>query len=86
MKRTVAASLVFAATFGMAGLAQAQMAPGEVYGTAQRYESAGKPSAGQQAAPSVFTSPSVPSNTNPYWRTYTPGMPVEQQAPAPTNP
>jgi hypothetical protein len=87
MKRTVAVSLVFAATLGMAGMAQAQTAPGEVYGPAQRYESAGKPTAGQQAAPSVFTSPAVPSNSNPYWRTNTPGMTNPQQVPAsPTSP
>jgi hypothetical protein len=87
MKRTVAASIVFAATLGMAGLAQAQTAPSEVYGPAQRYESAGKPSAGQQAAPSVFTSPAVPSNSNPYWRSEAAPMPYPQQVPvSPTNP
>jgi hypothetical protein len=83
MKRTVAASVVFAATLGMIGLAQAQTAPGEVYGPAQRYETPGKPS-GQQAAPSAFTSPALPSNSNPYWRTNTPGMPNQQQTPSTT--
>jgi len=82
MKRTVAASMVLAATLGMTGLAQAQAYPSQVYGTAQRYESPGKPSAGQQAAPSVYTSPSVPSNTNPYWRSEAAPMPYQQQAPA----
>jgi hypothetical protein len=38
MKRTIAASVVFAATLGIAGLAQAQMVPGQVYGPEQRYE------------------------------------------------
>jgi hypothetical protein len=85
MKRTVVASVVFVATVGMVGIAQAQTAPGEVYGTEQRYETPGKPS-GQQAAPSVYTSPSVPSNSNPYWRYNTSGMANPQQAPSPTNP
>jgi hypothetical protein len=85
MKRTVVASVMFAATVGMAGLAQAQTAPGEVYGTAQRYETPGKPS-GQQAAPSAFTSPSVPSNSNPYWRYGNSGMLNQEQAPSPANP
>jgi hypothetical protein len=85
MKRTVVTGMVFAATVAMAGLAQAQTAPGEVYGTTQRYETPGKPS-GQQAAPSAFTSPSVPSNSNPYWRYGPSGMVNPQQAPSPTNP
>jgi hypothetical protein len=54
MKRTVVASAVFAATVGVAGLAQAQTVPGKVYPPDQRYETPGKPS-GQQAAPSAFT-------------------------------
>jgi hypothetical protein len=86
MKRTVVASVVFTATVGMVGIAQAQTAPGEVYGQAQRYETPGKPSAGQQAAPSVSTSPALPSNSNPYWRYNTSGMVNPQQAPSPTNP
>jgi hypothetical protein len=84
MKRTVVASAMFAATLGIAGFAQAQTAPGQVYGTAQRYETPGKPSAGYQAAPSAATSPAVPSNSNPYWRTNTPEMPNQQQNPGPT--
>jgi hypothetical protein len=68
MKRTVVTSVVFAATLGMAGLAQAQTAPTQVYGPAQRYETPGKPSAGYQAAPSAATSPALPNNSNPYWR------------------
>ena len=72
MKRTVSASIAFAATLGMAGLAQAQTAPSQVYGPAQHYETPGKPTAGQQAAPSAATSPALPSNSNPYWRTNAP--------------
>jgi hypothetical protein len=87
MKRTIAASVAFAATLGIAGLAQAQMAPGQVYGPDQRYETPGKPSAGQQAAPSAATSPALRSNSNPYWRTNTPGMLNQQPAPiSTTNP
>jgi hypothetical protein len=73
MTRVLSTGAALAALLGSAGLAQAQMYSDQVYGPAQRYESAGKPSAGQQAAPSVYTSPAVPSNTNPYWRTTTPG-------------
>ena len=86
MKRTVVACVGFAATVGMAGMAQAQMAPGEVYPPDQHYETPGKPSAGVQAAPSVSTSPAVPSNSNPYWRYGPSGMVNPQQAPSPTNP
>jgi hypothetical protein len=85
MERSIVASVVFAATVGVAGMAQAQTAPGEVYGTDQRYETPGKPS-GQQAAPSAATSPALPSNSNPYWRTMAPGTVYPQQAPSPTNP
>jgi hypothetical protein len=75
MKRTLTAAAILAATIGMVGLAQAQTVQAPAYGTAQRYESPGKPTAGQQAAPSAFTSPAVPSNSNPYWR-YQPQQPV----------
>ena len=68
MIRTLTASVILASTIGLAGLAQAQTVQAPVYGPMQRYESPGKPSAGQQAAPSAFTSPAVPSNSNPYWR------------------
>jgi hypothetical protein len=84
MKRTIASSVMFAATLGIAGLAQAQMVPGQVYGPDQRYETPGKPSAGQQAAPSVSTSPALPTNSNPYWRTNTPGVVNQQPAPSST--
>jgi hypothetical protein len=88
MKRTLTAAVIFAATVGITGLAQAQTSPTEVYGPAQRYETPGKPSAGQQAAPSVATSPAVPSNSNPYWRTNAaPDVYAQPQAPSSrTNP
>jgi hypothetical protein len=72
MKRTILAGIAFAASIATVGLAQAQTTPAQVYGPAQRYETPGKPSAGQQAAPSAATSPAVPSNSNPYWRTNAP--------------
>jgi len=69
MKRTLTASIAFAATVALAGIAQAQVAnPSTPYKSDIPYETPGKPSAGQQAAPSVATSPAVPTNSNPYWR------------------
>jgi hypothetical protein len=86
MKRILTATAIFAATVGIAGLAQAQTSPTEVYGPAQRYETPGKPSAGQQAAPSAATSPAVPTNSNPYWRTNTPADYLPQAPSSRTNP
>jgi hypothetical protein len=86
MNRTLAASAIIAATVGLAGLAQAQTSPGQVYGPAQRYETPGKPSAGYQAAPSTATSPALPSNSNPYWRTNTPADNLPQAPSSTTNP
>jgi hypothetical protein len=86
MKRTLAATVAFAATLGIIGLAQAQTSPSQVYGPAQRYETPGKPSAGQQAAPSASTSPALPSNSNPYWRTNTPADNLPQAPSSTTNP
>jgi hypothetical protein len=80
MKRTLTASAIFAATVGIAGLAQAQNPP-----ASGNYETPGKPSAGYQAAPSVATSPAVPTNSNPYWRSNYPTAGQQQQAPAPTS-
>jgi hypothetical protein len=86
MNRTLTASVIFAATIGITGLAQAQTSPSQVYGPAQRYETPGKPSAGQQAAPSAATSPAVPTNSNPYWRTNTPADYLPQTPSSTTNP
>jgi hypothetical protein len=77
--RTLTVSVIFVATIGMAGLAQAQTVQTPVYGPYQRYETPGKPSAGQQAAPSAASSPALPSNSNPYWR-------YNQPAEVPTTP
>jgi hypothetical protein len=82
MKRTLTASVIFAATLGIAGLAQAQTPPASAGGN---YETPGKPSAGYQAAPSVSTSPAVPTNSNPYWRSNYPAVGQQQQAPVPTS-
>jgi len=76
MNRILTAGVLFAASLGVAGLAQAQTSP--VYGPAQRYETPGKPSAGWQAAPSAATSPAVPSNSNPYWRSNQPATAYPQ--------
>ena len=73
MTRTLTASIAFAATLGLAGLAQAQTVTTQTYDGKQNYETPGKPSAGYQAAPSVATSPALPTRSDPYTRTYAPG-------------
>jgi hypothetical protein len=79
MKCTLTVSVALAAVLGMTGLAQAQLAnPNAPYKSDQPYETPGKPSAGYQAAPSVATSPALPTNSNPYWRTSTPNINTPQ--------
>ena len=56
MTRTLTAAVALAAGLGLAGMAQAQQ-------NASNYEHGGKPTAGQQAAPSAYTSPSTTSPT-----------------------
>jgi hypothetical protein len=69
MKRTLTTAVALAAGLAMTGLAQAQMNP------PSNYETPGKPTAGQQGAPSQSTSPAVPGNSNPYLRnSNAPGM------------
>jgi peptidoglycan hydrolase-like protein with peptidoglycan-binding domain len=64
MNRTLTAAIALAAGLGMAGMAQAQQ-------NSDNYEHGGKPTSGQQGAPSGFTSPGT-SSTQP--------MPAPSQA------
>jgi hypothetical protein len=80
MNRTLTAAVALAAGLGLAGLAQAQQ-------NGNNYEQSGKPTAGQQSAPSAFTSP----GTNSPQTTIPPAPPPQAstqgtQQPAPKQP
>jgi hypothetical protein len=85
MNRVFTAGAAFAAALGLAALAQAQTVPGQPYDPAQHYETPGKPSAGWQAAPSVATSPALPTPSDPYTRSSMPVAPAQQPQTRPTN-
>jgi hypothetical protein len=85
MNRLFTAAAAVAATLSLATLAQAQSAPGQTYDAGQHYETPGKPSAGWQAAPSVATSPALPSPSDPYTRSSMPAAPAQPPQTRPAN-